>query len=58
MKAVNEKTALPKSTIYQKIKEGTFPRPIPLGAKSVGWLESEVDEWIASCIRLRNEGAA
>tara|TARA_B110000211_G_scaffold222196_1_gene270602 strand:- start:588 stop:701 length:114 start_codon:yes stop_codon:yes gene_type:complete len=26
--------------------KGTFPKQVPLGAKSVAWLESEVDDWI------------
>jgi predicted DNA-binding transcriptional regulator AlpA len=28
--------------------EGKFSRPIPLGVRAVGWLESELDEWIAA----------
>lgn len=33
----------PKSRRY----DATFPRPIRLGLNSVGWIESEVDAWIA-----------
>jgi len=35
-----------RSSVYQGIKDGTFPRPIKLGLRSVGWLEDEIDDWI------------
>lgn len=31
------------ATIYDRIKRGTFPRPVPIGARSVGWPENEVE---------------
>lgn len=43
---VKETTGLAKSTIYKKVAANEFPKPIPLGSKSVGWLESEVQKWI------------
>jgi len=42
---VSDITGLPRSTIYQRIAEGTFPRPVPLGGRKVGWLESEIIAW-------------
>jgi prophage regulatory protein len=48
--AVRQRTGLSRSTIYQRVVQGTFPAPISLGARAVGWLESEVDDWIASKI--------
>ena len=48
---VKTKTGQSRSTIYDRIKEGTFPAPIQLGSgRSVGWIEQEVDDWIAACI--------
>lgn len=44
--AVMEKTGLGRSSIYQMTKDGTFPRPIAIGARARGWLASEVDEFI------------
>jgi prophage regulatory protein len=35
-----------RSGIYQLIALGEFPKSIKLGARAVGWLESEIDEWI------------
>jgi len=42
---VEARTGLSRSSIYDRIAEGTFPKPIPLGGRSVGWLESEIVEW-------------
>jgi prophage regulatory protein len=45
-KKVEERTGLSRSSLYQKISNGTFPAPIKLGARAVGWLESEIDDFI------------
>jgi prophage regulatory protein len=44
---VKDLTGLGRSSIYLGIKEGRFPRHINLGGRSVGWLESEIRQWIA-----------
>jgi len=44
--ATCKKTGKSRSSIYQGIADGTFPRPIKLGPRSVGWLEDEIDAWI------------
>ena len=43
---VLERTGLSRSTIYVRLAEGSFPRPVPLGARAVGWIEAELDEWV------------
>ena len=43
---VKQKTGLGRSSIYLKESEGNFPARISLGARSVGWLESEINTWI------------
>ena len=45
--AVKQRTGLSRSTIYLRVAQGTFPAPVSLGARAVGWVESEVDEWLA-----------
>jgi prophage regulatory protein len=45
-KKVEARTGLSRSSIYAGIKAGTFPKPIQLGAQSVGWLETEIDAWL------------
>lgn len=44
--AVKASTGLSRSTIYLRVSEGTFPKPVSLGARAVGWLEAEVQEWL------------
>jgi prophage regulatory protein len=50
-KQVEARTGLSRSTIYQYIKDGALPKPVPLGPRAVGWLESEVSEWISRRVR-------
>jgi prophage regulatory protein len=44
-------TGLSRSSIYKHIDEGTFPKQISLGARAVGWVDSEIAGWIADKIR-------
>ena len=39
-------TGVPKSSWYDLMRRGKAPRPIPLGGPSVGWLVSELEEWV------------
>lgn len=50
--AIKGQTGLSRSTIYAYIKSGDFPKPILLGARAVGWLQSEVDEWLERRIQV------
>lgn len=56
---VRAKTGLGRSTIYLRIEQGTFPRPIKLGERAVGWIQAEVDAWVAQRIEAsRHDRAA
>jgi prophage regulatory protein len=46
-----------RSTIYKRIAEGSFPKPVKLGPKSVGFVEEEVAEYNERKIRARDGGA-
>jgi prophage regulatory protein len=46
-KEVVSLTGLSKSTVYAYIQKGIFPAQIRLGFKRVGWLESELMDWIS-----------
>ena len=46
LKEVQHRVGLGRSTIYRWMAEGEFPKPVPLGAHAVAWVESEVEEWI------------
>jgi prophage regulatory protein len=48
-------TGLTRTSIYEGIEEGTFPPPIPLGERAVGWLEEEIMCWLEERIAERNE---
>jgi prophage regulatory protein len=52
--AVKNATGLGRTTIYNKIKEGKFPKPVQLGPKSVGWPENEIHAWQTALIEQRD----
>jgi prophage regulatory protein len=54
LKEVIGSTGLARSTIYKYIGEGTFPKPVSLGERSVGWIELEVQDWILARISERD----
>jgi len=45
---VESRTGLSRSTIYTQMADGTFPKPVRLGKRAVGWTESSVAEWLSS----------
>lgn len=55
---VQQRTGLSRTTLYEYIKDGEFPAPVRLGARAVGWLESEVSEWIHARVKLTRQGGA
>ena len=55
---VQRRVPYSRSTIYLKVSRGEFPQPINLGARAVGWLESDIDEWIARRIDKSRERAS
>ncbi len=47
LKEVENRTGLKRSTIYNRISLGAFPKQISLGGdRAIGWLESEINDWI------------
>lgn len=56
---VAARTSLCGTTIYYMTTAGKFPRPIKLGKTSrVGWIEAEVNQWIADQIKASREKVA
>jgi len=43
---IQARLGVSRGTIYGWVAAGLFPRPIPLGPRAVGWVESEFDEWV------------
>ena len=50
---VKARTGLSRSTIYLRISRGTFPAPVSLGGRAVGWIEAEVHAWLTARIAQR-----
>ena len=44
--AVKSRTGLSRSSIYAKVRTGEFPKPVSIGLRSIGWIESEIQQWI------------
>ena len=57
LKEVIDSTGLARSTIYKYIGDGSFPKPVSLGDRCVGWVESEVTDWILVKIEERDLAA-
>lgn len=58
LRDVKSRTGKSTSGIYADMASGKFPKPFPLGARAVGWLESEIDSWIEARIAARDQVAA
>ena len=58
LRDVKSRTGKSTSGIYADMAAGRFPKPIPLGERAVGWLESEIDSWIEACLRKREARAS
>jgi prophage regulatory protein len=40
-----------RSSVYDAIKKGDFPKPVKLQGRSSAWIKSEVEQWAVQCIR-------
>jgi prophage regulatory protein len=54
LREVRAKTGRSQSSIYADMKAGTFPRAVPIGGHAVGWLETEITEWIRERVAERD----
>lgn len=54
---VKARTGLSRSTIYLRISEGRFPRPVSLGGRAVGWVEAEITDWLDQQIATSRKAA-
>ena len=56
--AVKTHTGLSRNTIYLRVSQGTFPKPVSLGGRAVGWLEAEIQDWLQRRIEASRKAAA
>jgi prophage regulatory protein len=54
---VRERVSLSHATIWRKVRSGDFPAPVKLGVQAVGWVEREIDGWIAERMASREADA-
>lgn len=51
---VMNKTGMKRSTIYNQMNSGKFPKSISISANRIVWLESEIIGWMEEKISQRN----
>jgi len=54
LQEVIKTVGLSRPTIYKRMALGTFPKPVKLGERAVGWVSDEVDGWMQSRIAERD----
>lgn len=52
---VKSVTGLQRSSIYKYMAIGTFPKPVPLSDKAVGWVSDEIENWVKARIAERDQ---
>jgi prophage regulatory protein len=55
---VKASTGLSRSTIYLRISQGTFPKPVKLGGRAVGWVQTEIQDWLQQQIEASRRTVA
>lgn len=55
---VQARTGLSRSTIYLRVSQGMFPKPVSLGTRAVGWVEAEIQEWLQRQIEASRKATA
>ena len=48
LREVVARTGLSRSTIYRKMRDGSFPEAVKAGDRAVRWRESEIEAWLAA----------
>ena len=50
-------SGLSRSSIYARIAQNEFPKPISLGGRAIGWLESDIEKWLEQRIAASRNAA-
>lgn len=56
IKSVCQITGRSRSMVYADMSAGTFPQPVKLGPRAVGWLQSEILGWLAGRVAESRAG--
>lgn len=57
-KQVEARTGRSRSSIYADMAAGTFPKPVKIGPRAVGWIESEISDWLNAQVEQSRRIAA
>jgi len=49
---------LSRASVYERVANGSFPSPVPVGSGRVAWVESEVRRWMSDCVARRDTSAS
>jgi prophage regulatory protein len=52
---VMERVGYRRSKIFALVKAGDFPKPVSIGPRARGFVETEIDAWISERIRERDK---
>ena len=52
---VLNKVGFSRQTLYRRIADGSFPRPVRISRQAVGWIKIEVEDWLKSRPRAGRE---
>ena len=55
LEAVLKKTGLSRSMLYKLMKDGHFPLNTHIDIRSVGWVDSEVENWMENRLKMRTK---
>ena len=55
---VEARVGLSRSSLYRKMRGGTFPLPLKISERAVRWRETEVEAYLTSRPRATGEGGA
>jgi prophage regulatory protein len=53
-KAVMASLGLAKTTLHRRVAEGSFPAPVKIGAKAVGWATYEIEAYARGVLAGRD----
>jgi prophage regulatory protein len=43
-----------RASVWRLVRDASFPAPVRIGRRAVAWLGTEIDSWIADCVKARN----
>ncbi len=49
---VQRKTGLSRTTLWRRVKDGSFPEPVKISARTIGWFSDEIQDWCTSRPRV------